>query len=881
MKKLLPFLFILLFISAKSIAQVTNLNVNGVGQNFTLASGDQLSWSYNVPQGSTTYIDFWFDTDKNGILDSSKDVIWQSLVQTDGITNGSNGQNVIPDMDGTANGEVTLQISIGLAPSNYIIVFKNNNVIKTIIGTVTPLFSPGFIISGNVTTPSGLSNQNILLALNYKNNGGDTFWDALTDNAGNFSILVPSNISGNPWNLTIDNQNINNSFSVSPSQYTLSITQGTSTYPNYNFNISEPPNGLTNLNVNGSATSFSIVTGDQIEWSYDVPTGDATAIEIWIDTDNNRQLDPATDVLWGSFPQVDGVPNKQNGGFPDMDARDGHVSFQQYVGLAPAQYIFVFNNHNNRKYITGTVNPLTSPAFIISGNVSVPDGVRKQYIPITLQNNSGIFWNALTDNNGNFTIQMNSDISGNPWNLGIDNSSGQNINSNPRSISINIDPGISAYTGNHFDLTLGSMNNKSILVNTPNGGEIWRPGETHTIYWNMYNLSSAKVEYSTDRGNSWNLIADNLPQNQCYYNWVVPSVNSQDCFIKVSDASDNSVNDMSDHNFIISQPVIYSQNPGNGANTLNFNNTYISLDLFVQNPDQITATFYQNEAPQPGNLPDGITSCSSFYWHITTSGNIIFNNGCIKIPVAILEQVGNPALFVWMKRSNSGDPWTNIGAAIIDGYFVSTVPFASFSEFALGTENDPMPVELSSFISVPNGRMIQLNWSTATEKNSDKFVIERKTTSNDWSTVGSVKASVLSNSLKQYSYTDKNLQSGSYQYRLKMIDNDGTFEYSKVLDAKVAGPKNFELSQNFPNPFNPSTVIRYALPFESNVIIRFYNSLGQCVREVNEGVKQTGFYDLNFNSTGLASGIYFYSIRAVTADGKNDFSAVKKMILLK
>ena len=724
-----------------------------------------------------------------------------------------------------------------------------------------------------------MSNQNILLALKYRINGDnnpETFWDALTDNAGNFSILMPSNISGYPWNLTIDNQNINNSFSVSPNQYTVNITQGTTNYPNNNFTVSVPPEGLTNLNVNGSASNFSIVSGDQIGWSYDVAVGDNTAIEIWIDTDNNRQLDPATDVLWGSFPQVDGVDNKQNGGFPDMDAQGGHVSFQQYVGLAPAQYIFVFNNHNNRKYITGTVNPLTSPSFTISGNVSVPDGVRKQYIPLTLQNNSGRFWNALTDASGNFTIQMNSDISGNPWNLSIDNSSGQySNNTNPRSISINIDPGITAYTGYQFDITQGSGNNKSIIVTSPNGGEVWRPGENHTIYWNMSGLSSAKVEFSSDRGNSWNLLADNLPQNQCYYNWTVPSVSSQDCFIKVSDASDNSVNDMSDHNFIIYQPVDNIQSPGTGQNSLNFGNTYISLDLNVLTPDQITATFYEKDAPQPGNLPDGIISCSSFYWHITTSGNIIFNNGCIKIPVAILEQVGNPYLFVWLKRSNSGDPWTNIGAAIIDGNFVSTVPFASFSEFALGTTNDPMPVELSSFMSVPDGRTITLNWSTATEKNSDKFVVERKVAGTDWGTVGSVKASVLSNSPKQYSFTDKNLQSGSYQYRLKMIDNNGTFEYSKVLDAKVAGPKNFELSQNFPNPFNPSTVIRYSLPVESNVIIRFYNSLGQCVREVNEGKKQSGYYDLNFNSAGLTSGIYFYRIQA------GSFVETKKMMLLK
>ena len=112
------------------------------------------------------------------------------------------------------------------------------------------------------------------------------------------------------------------------------------------------------------------------------------------------------------------------------------------------------------------------------------------------------------------------------------------------------------------------------------------------------------------------------------------------------------------------------------------------------------------------------------------------------------------------------------------------------------------------------------------------------------------------------------------------IIRKGTTTLTAINDMKPV-VQNFSLEQNYPNPFNPSTVIKYAIPFESNVSIRVYNSLGQIVREVNEGNKQPGNYEINFNSSGLASGIYFYSIKAVSADGKNDFTAVKKMILLK
>jgi uncharacterized protein (TIGR02145 family) len=142
-----------------------------------------------------------------------------------------------------------------------------------------------------------------------------------------------------------------------------------------------------------------------------------------------------------------------------------------------------------------------------------------------------------------------------------------------------------------------------------------------------------------------------------------------------------------------------------------------------------------------------------------------------------------------------------------------------------------LPVELNLFTAVTIGRTIQLKWSTQTEKNSNKFEIERLAYQT-WVNIGSVKASVLSNSPKQYSFVDNNPQSGKYQYRLKMIDNDGTFEFSKIVETEVALPKNFDLSQNYPNPFNPSTKIDYQVPVDAKVILEVYNIAGQKVSEL-------------------------------------------------
>jgi len=117
----------------------------------------------------------------------------------------------------------------------------------------------------------------------------------------------------------------------------------------------------------------------------------------------------------------------------------------------------------------------------------------------------------------------------------------------------------------------------------------------------------------------------------------------------------------------------------------------------------------------------------------------------------------------------------------------------------------------------------------------------------------------------------------------EVLDAAAAYEskISGIADGNNITVRDYSLKQNYPNPFNPSTVIKYAIPIESNVNIKFYNSLGQCIRDVNIGDRQPGNYELNFNSSGLASGVYFYSIKAIPKDGGNDFSAVKKMILLK
>lgn len=88
-------------------------------------------------------------------------------------------------------------------------------------------------------------------------------------------------------------------------------------------------------------------------------------------------------------------------------------------------------------------------------------------------------------------------------------------------------------------------------------------------------------------------------------------------------------------------------------------------------------------------------------------------------------------------------------------------------------------------------------------------------------------------------------------------------------------PTEFDVSQNFPNPFNPVTTIKYALPVDARVSIRVYDMLGKEIAILVDDNRQAGYYNVNFNASNISSGIYFYRIIA------GDFVKSYKMVILK
>lgn len=185
------------------------------------------------------------------------------------------------------------------------------------------------------------------------------------------------------------------------------------------------------------------------------------------------------------------------------------------------------------------------------------------------------------------------------------------------------------------------------------------------------------------------------------------------------------------------------------------------------------------------------------------------------------------------------------------------------------------PVNLVSFTATAMENNVELNWITDTELNNRGSQIERSINGVDFQNIGFVAGHGTTTDIQNYSYIDQNVAAGTYSYRLKQIDYDGSITYSQEIEIDVKLPNVFELEQNYPNPFNPVTTIKYNLPKASEVALTIYDVLGREIKTIVNEQQQPGSYEVNWNASNISSGIYFYQLKT------NDYVNTKKMLLLK
>ncbi len=115
-------------------------------------------------------------------------------------------------------------------------------------------------------------------------------------------------------------------------------------------------------------------------------------------------------------------------------------------------------------------------------------------------------------------------------------------------------------------------------------------------------------------------------------------------------------------------------------------------------------------------------------------------------------------------------------------------------------------------------------------------------------------------------------------YSIRCIKDDPT-----GIEDESIKPEEFKLMQNFPNPFNPTTIIQFETTHKTSILLKVFNVLGNEIATLANEEKPAGIHNVEWNAKGLASGIYFYSLKAIDLESGSGiaFSETKKMLLLK
>lgn len=196
--------------------------------------------------------------------------------------------------------------------------------------------------------------------------------------------------------------------------------------------------------------------------------------------------------------------------------------------------------------------------------------------------------------------------------------------------------------------------------------------------------------------------------------------------------------------------------------------------------------------------------------------------------------------------------------------------------------NDAVPVELVSFDAALIGKSVRLSWQTASESNNFGFDIERSPDKKQFQKIGFVTGRGTCNVPAKYQFLDETVAPGNlYYYRLKQIDLDGAFDYSGTIQLLTTPPEHHNLQQNFPNPFNPETMICYELAKDDVVTVAIFDILGNKVRTLVDSSQNMGYHEMKWDGTDergqrLASGVYVVQLNIM-----NRLHDSKKMILMR
>ncbi len=401
-----------------------------------------------------------------------------------------------------------------------------------------------------------------------------------------------------------------------------------------------------------------------------------------------------------------------------------------------------------------------------------------------------------------------------------------------------------------FTYSVPVSNLQTVGLLSPNGGENFQFGTTRNVTWTASNFSNVKIEYKTSPSSAWQTVVANVPSANGSYAWTVPNSPATQARVRISDAADGNPSDTSDGTFSIM------------VSSFSANRSSIAFDT-VRTGNRKTDTLRITNA---GTAPLIISSAT------TNSSGFIAGRTSFTIP------------------AGSSDTLTVVFAPTVVQLYIDTLKLGTNSPS--GVVGIPLsgiatPASAVSLVSPNGGEHWLVNSSypiTWSSFGIDRVELSYKISPADsWRRIAQSVDATLGN----YIWTVPNTQ--TTQARVRVIDrstgslvdsSDAVFAITFPTSVAESGiPTVYELNQNFPNPFNPSTKITYGLPKESHVQLTVFNALGQEVATLVNEAQSAGRYTIEFSTASIgreiSSGVYYYRINA------GDFAQTKKLVLLR
>ncbi|MDP4196110.1 MAG: T9SS type A sorting domain-containing protein, partial [Bacteroidota bacterium] len=374
-----------------------------------------------------------------------------------------------------------------------------------------------------------------------------------------------------------------------------------------------------------------------------------------------------------------------------------------------------------------------------------------------------------------------------------------------------------------------------IVVTSPNGGESIKAGSLKNITWTSNNVANVKIEYSVNNGVGWSTIAESVPSTGLY-RWTVPDTSSLQCRLKISDASNSNVVDLSDNVFTISKIAILT--PSSGESLLA--GTQYQISWASECINNVKLEYSTDKGTSWTSIVASTSALAgSYQWNIPQTA--------IKQCMLRISDVLNASV-----------------SDISDNYFsVQTLVLLSPAEKAKLTIGSIQPIQWK-YYNVTNIKLEYsadggITWSTIVSSTPAKNGAYNWKVPNNPSEFCLVRVTDLSNT--------QNTDITKSYFAITNVDA------VERVDNSV--PTDYALLQNHPNPFNPTTMIRFRIPVSAFVVLKVYDLMGKEVCTLVNEEKSAGTYDVNFNASSLANGIYLYKIQA------GSYVATKKLLLLK